>query len=464
MKFLHIIFKPRHFLVILCAGFSIFAHAQSDLASPYSIYGIGRLFPSQTVMQAGMGGSGIALIDPYEVNLLNPAVSAYQLQPVFEINGVGAMTTYSQSDVNVTARSFQINNISLNFPIRRNMWGLSAGLTPYSTVGYDVTATGEIEGSTERLLTRYYGNGGLSKAYIGTSYKLYQHTDSLNNITALSAGANFNVFFGSISSIREAEPGDEIGVGVNIRSVDEISVKDFGGEFGLHFQTNIIPKKEKDPSYLKLLVGSSFSMGRDLSAKFSSITYTYRLSSFSTDGIPKDTIAMTDPVKGTIHLPHRLHFGVGLDYVTNAKQRWRLALDYVTQNWSEYSQSVSGFTSTVPEYVDSKSFHAGVELVPDVNSTEYMERVNYRLGYRTSQTNLKVDNEQIQDYGISFGLSFPINFRRNLTQSTFNIAGEYGKFGSEADQLIMEEYMKLYVGFTFTPHFRNVWFVKPKYD
>jgi hypothetical protein len=73
-------------------------------------------------------------------------------------------------------------------------------------------------------------------------------------------------------------------------------------------------------------------------------------------------------------------------------------------------------------------------------------------------------NKDIEDIGMSFGLTLPIHHRRAITQSSFSIGAVYGRNGTQDMGLIQEDYIRIFVGFSFTPHFRNKWFVQPKYD
>ncbi|MGB6037006.1 MAG: hypothetical protein WBG42_12110 [Cryomorphaceae bacterium] len=105
-----------------------------------------------------------------------------------------------------------------------------------------------------------------------------------------------------------------------------------------------------------------------------------------------------------------------------------------------------------------------MEWTPKLGSTNYLETVEYRLGLRYVQTNLNLRNQEIEDIGMSFGMSMPLHFRRGLTKSSFHVGAEYGEYGTTQDGLIQETYIRIMAGFSFTPHFRNRWFVQPKYD
>jgi hypothetical protein len=69
---------------------------------------------------------------------------------------------------------------------------------------------------------------------------------------------------------------------------------------------------------------------------------------------------------------------------------------------------------------------------------------------------MKFRNENIKDYGMSFGLGLP--FRNS--GSIININYELGRRGTLNNGLIQENYQYLYISLTL----RDFWFVKSKID
>ena len=86
------------------------------------------------------------------------------------------------------------------------------------------------------------------------------------------------------------------------------------------------------------------------------------------------------------------------------------------------------------------------------------------MGVRYEQTFLKLNNEQLESYGISFGLGVPISLKRPHSPSTFNFGVELGQRGTTANNLLKEDLVRISVGLTLMPHFRQGWFVQRKYD
>jgi hypothetical protein len=69
-----------------------------------------------------------------------------------------------------------------------------------------------------------------------------------------------------------------------------------------------------------------------------------------------------------------------------------------------------------------------------------------------------IDNEQIGEYGVTFGVGFPITLPRQQV-SFINLSVELGKRG--ANTSLQETYGEFTVGFTLND---NSWFFKRKFN
>ncbi len=435
------------------------AFAQADLTSPYSLFGPGVPHLRQTVSQAGVGGSGIAIFDAYKLNLANPAVLALHTEPIFETSGVGTFSTYKTNLGGYDNRSFILNNLSLSFPIKRGIWGLSLGLVPYTTIGYDVYSEVNDLEISETYNINYNGDGGISQGYLGTAYKVYSRTDSLGNPTALSLGGTMNYNFGTLDNNRLLSfPDDPNSVGINAK--ETVLIRDFSFDFGLHYQTNIVKHTSESGRYVRLLLGAVYTLGADLNADKSDYVYTFR----GTSGLSAlDTISSSNGVGGYLHIPARITIGGGLDFITAQKARYRVSLDYATQNWAAYEVSFDD-NSLKHDFENNQRISGGIEYTPEVGSRKYAKTIQMRAGLYFEKSSLNLRDTPISDRGMSFGLTLPMNHRRAISKSSFSVSAQYGKQGTTDNGLIAEDYWRLYIGFSFTPHYRNRWFVKPKYD
>ncbi len=436
------------------------AHGQGDLVSPYSVLGPGLPYHRVSAHQVGMGSAGAAMFDLYRMNLINPAVASMYTEPIFDMAGASQLSTFESGGETFENSRFVLNNISLAFPIKRNQWSLYMGLVPATKVSYNFTATNDDNG-VGRSRATYEGNGGISNPFLGTGFKVWSRQDTANNQSAISLGVQYNYFFGPIDNNRRILLLDEpAALGTAIE--ESFLVRAHGLEFGAHYHTNIIKRSLKNPRYLKLLLGAVYRVESDLNAERSNYTYNFR-PTVASGVISRDTVFQSTRSKGSIHMPQALTLGMGLDYFSNSRKRIRLALDYRVEQWSNYTQQFDN-TEVRPDFENLEQLSVGIEYSPSLSSNNFFKRLEYRAGFRTAQMHYKFDDIRLQDRAVSAGLSIPVNQQRNLTQSRFNLSAEYGSFGTTDNGLVSESYVRILAGFSLTPHFRNRWFVKPKYD
>jgi len=459
MKFLSITWANTYLPFLgLMFCFNV-AFSQSDLTSPYSIFGPGVTNQRQSVSQFGMGGTGVALTDPYKMNLINPAATAYYFEPIFETSGKGNISTFETNVDQFDNRNFEINNLSLSFPIKRGKWSLNIGLVPFTSVGYDVFVFEESD-EVGNYLANYSGDGGISQGYFGTGINVYQKIDTANNVTALALGGQLNYNFGTITNQRRLSYLNDFDA-LGFEDTESILIRDVTFEIGVHGETNIKKKTIINPSYIKFLFGAVYTFGNDVNAEQNRYANSFRLFPNGASQV-QDTIVSSVRQKGSIYLPSAFTAGTAFDFVNRKRMRFRWAVDYTLRNWQDYEVNFDGALQA--DFNSSQQIGTGLEWTPRLGSTNYLETVEYRLGLRYVQTNLSLRNQEIEDIGMSFGISLPLHFRRGLTKSSFHVGAEYGEYGTTQDGLIQETYIRIMAGFSFTPHFRNRWFVQPKYD
>jgi hypothetical protein len=82
--------------------------------------------------------------------------------------------------------------------------------------------------------------------------------------------------------------------------------------------------------------------------------------------------------------------------------------------------------------------------------------VTYRAGFNYENTGLIINNESINNYGITFGLGLPLGG----SFSNINVGFEYGKRGTTNSGLIEENYTNVFISLSLNDR----WFVKRKYE
>jgi hypothetical protein len=129
-------------------------------------------------------------------------------------------------------------------------------------------------------------------------------------------------------------------------------------------------------------------------------------------------------------------------------------MDYTQQDWTGNKYPMANMDNVLTK---AQSVNFGFQYVPNQNAVRgYLNHVNFRAGAYYSKTYMKFNNENINDYGMSFGLGLPFN----NTGSMIHLNYALGRRGTRENQLIQENYQYLYLSITL----RDFWFIKSKFD
>jgi long-subunit fatty acid transport protein len=165
--------------------------------------------------------------------------------------------------------------------------------------------------------------------------------------------------------------------------------------------------------------------------------------------IPIRIDTLLDDASGYLQIPD----SYGLGFTLNRQNNWTFGADVRLQNWSEYKD----FDGNNDNLKNTLLIKIGGEITPNASSVDsYFERVTFRLGLNVDQTPYSISNTQIDEIGINFGLSLPVsNF------SSVDMGFKYGSRGTLDNNLIKENFFRVYFGVTFND---NRWFIRPKYN
>ena len=401
--------------------------------SPYSVYGIGDLHAAGTAYNASMGGVGIATRNKRFINTMNPAsiTARDSLSFMADFGLSGKFSLFTQDDLKGTKTLFNINDFVISFPMWRRT-AFMVGIQPFSDTGFSMAYTDKITsgdqsiGYTGNRAYGAYGDGGLNQFFAGASALLWNR---------LSIGAQYNLFFGTISKYSISQFSDASYRGQTMG--DTLQVRAHTAKFGLQYEQPI--------GTGKLVVGATYR----LKAKVSGHAVEYSNISELDLGrheLDKDNITLGDEL------------GVGLSYAQGDK--WSMEFDYIRGDWTDSNfDAVRGFRNNgVYSFATSKSqsFRAGFELTPNRNDIRYyLRRCTYRVGAYMDQSYYQVDGNNITSAGITLGMTVPVY--QGYNGITFAIdLGQRG-FGNA---FVKENYLGFHVGFNIF----DIWFRKPQYQ
>ena len=393
--------------------------AQNSTNSPYTRYGYGDLGNHSFGAGRSMGGIGIGLRSSKQINPMNPASysSIDSMTFLFDFGASFQLSLYNDGTNKQNDLNGNVEYIAMQFPLYKRM-GMSAGLLPFSHVGYKF---GEVKTSNEgHVYTEsFQGVGGLNQLYAGLSIELWKKR--------LSIGSNINYLFGSITHSAVTDYVSTSTTKVTSNKVFEL--RDVVFDFGLQY---VHPLNKTD----QLIAGLAYSPKKQLH------NTVYEWITNGNDVMSSDTI--TDIA---YDVPNK--YNAGLSFVKANK--FIAAVDFSYQEWSKAS-----FAGRKNELNNRSRIAAGFELIPNLFSRPYINRIRYRAGLSYTNSYIKVNGNGYKEFGATAGAGFPISDARSFV----NFSLEYRKVIPDYKTMINENYFLMTLSYTFNEY----WFFKRKVD
>ncbi len=402
--------------------------AQVNLGSPYSRFGIGDIENLNIGRSNGMGGIALGLRMPYEINPSNPA--SYSAIPnktfLFQSGFKAKRIKYSVTDNDVVDYDFKLNSINAALSINK-YWGMSFGMNPVSTVSYNILVSDSVSMGdyTSHFNNKYTGEGGLTDVYFGNAF-VYK---------GFSVGFNAAYLFGPLLNRTESVENEQ-GYSSYVYSLIDTKVRDFHIRYGIQYTDSLFGK-------YNFTIGGFYENKTDLNTirtKFVSRTINPTSDFSRSDTIMNDTLST-----GTIQIPTA--YGVGFSFMT---KQFIFGADYKKANWND----VLFFDKKPSSLTNSSSFAFGIEYTNEYISKQFFKTLNWRLGGHYTNTELLLNNTQIKDMGINFGIGIPTKLGAKL-----NFGFEIGKKGTVENNLLKENYYML----NFNINLANRWFIRRRF-
>ena len=412
------------FLLMLVSVSGIFAQ---NAASPYTIFGIGKMSSYGLVYHNNMAGLGISNGKSWILNNVNPALLPKNNFSTFDAGLYTESRTLTTSETSESNLTGGLSYLTIGFPIMNNKWTMSFGLMPYSNVSYNIVTAGTVVNREEADVGyQYTGSGGINQVYMSNGWQIIPSFLYFGVRTGYAFGSITDETLMDINEREYANEEDTIGVAKEFRNSNyyrSSNYSDFMVEGGL-YMTKRFGKS------LDVNLGFVYELAADMKTKRDE---RIEILDSSTPEPHSDTLMSST---GTTYLPPK--FGYGLS--VSKEFKWTFGVDFYTRDWSQFK---SDFRSQ-EALTNSYKIIVGGEITPDFfSATSYMKRVTYQLGFRYEQTPIKINNTNIDDFGINFGVSLPFG------SSIFNVGFKYGQLGTTTDGLIRENYFGLNLGMTF---------------
>jgi hypothetical protein len=412
----------KRFIVIVALFSAFIAQAQENVSSPYSYYGIGLTNFKGTVVNRSMGGLSI-FTDSIHINMQNPAAYGRLKLTNYSVGASHDRISLESESASDNAKITSLDYLALGFPISDKV-GIGLGVLPYTSVGYRIL---DAEEGSASLLN---GRGGMNKVFLSAGWAVTKD---------LSLGVDANYNFGNFQNSQSINR-QELQYGTT--DVNRSDIKGFSFNFGANYQKDITDN-------LKLHVSSTYAPAMDLDSENARTISTVDFSSGTGRVIDMRELDLNDT---QFEFPSKFSIGAGL----GEENKWFIGAEYASVGSSSYEDSFR-FRGDNGEYEDASQFSVGGFYIPEYNSfSNYLERVVYRAGFRYDGTGLIINDESINEFGMSFGLGLPVgpNF------SNVNLGIELGQRGTKDSGLIQENFLRLSVGLSLN----DKWFTKRKFN
>ena len=402
-------------------------HAQEGTTSIYSYYGIGLQKFKGTVANRSMGGLQIHN-DATHLNLQNPASYAGLQLTTLEA-GVGRSQLYATNG-NATEKTATSTIDYLAVGIPAGKLGFGFGLVPITSVGYSLESNSDTENSL------FSGFGGLNRVYLSMAYEAFK---------GFYIGVEGQYNFGAIENKQITSGTQEIGVPFGTRDLQRSELLGFSYSFGLAFKRQL-----KQQTYLQS--GFSFSPASKLiSENYREIAPFSGISPTGVEIVNGNDIQKLTVADRNLTIPSQFSIGVGVGELN----KWFVGGEIGSKQSSDFTNR--SFDQSNVSFRSAFSSKIGGYYIPKYNSlTSYWNRISYRSGIRYQETGLLINNEPINEFGISFGVGLPVSRLR----SNIDLGLELGQRGTNKEGLIKETFLNFQVGLSLNDR----WFIKRKYD
>lgn len=403
--------------------------AQNNTNSPYTRYGYGELANRSFGAGRAMGGLGFGLKSSRQINPMNPASysAVDSMTFLFDFGISGQMSWYDDGTNKQKNKNGNVEYIAMQFPITKRL-AVSAGVLPYSYVGYDFSHVDRIAGETS--LNTFSGKGGLNDIYLGLSMDVWKKR--------LSVGLNAGYLFGTVThSSKLTFPSSTSAL--PIEKKQEIRVNDLKLDFGVQY-THPLSKTEH------VVAGLAFSPSNKLNTK---VYNTFR----EGDEYTQNAITTIDTLTNSaFDLP--ASYGLGLSYVKQNKLT--VGVDVLYEEWKKaYFEDEKGL------FDNHYRVAGGVEYIPGYMERSFLKRVRYRAGIHYGNSYQLVSTNEAggaksgyNDYGASIGFGLPLIDNRSF----LNLSFEYMRVKPKVSSMVDEQYFRVTVNYTFNEQ----WFFKFK--
>jgi len=287
-----------------------------------------------------------------------------------------------------------------------------------------------LEDITDESSSRFTGSGGLNKLFLAAGYEVTKE---------LRVGVEGSYNFGNIQNKNLLfQDGLQFGT----RETNRSDLSGFKVNFGAQYEKLL-------ESGLQLTGSVSFSPETKIDSENERQLATLIINTENTEILAD--LREIDVEDSELTLPSELKVGGGI----GQPRKWFAGIEYGRKSSSDFTNRSFELNNVV--YTDANSYKLGGYFIPNYNDiTSYFKRIVYRAGVRYEETGLNINNEDVNEFGISFGVGLPAgSFLTNV-----NLGVEYGQRGTTSNNLVQEQFVNVFLSLSLN----DKWFVRRRFD
>ena len=359
-----------------------------------------------------MGGVGLGMRSNKAINPAQPAsyTTCDSMTFMFDIAGSFLYTNYGDSYGERNRLNGNLEYVTMQFPLWRQHIAFSAGVTPYSAVGYNFSLMDSIN-SDYHFTHTYSGEGGFTQVYGGLSFNICDW---------VALGVNAYYMFGDMTKMRTQTFAETSAKGASQK--DYLSISSLRLRYGMQFFHTF-------GKHTVVLGGVFENKQRFSNSHHEQIETT-----------TNDTVSTMD---NAFELP--MMYGAGVSY--NYADRLTVALDYQCQDWTK-----TAYFDKQDVLRARQRWALGLEYRHDPLGRGYIDRVCWRLG--ANYSNSYAMTSDIPEFGLSLGFGLPLR----TVATMINLTVEYAHRGALKQEALSENSLRLVISAAISEN----WFFKRK--
>lgn len=457
--------------------------------APYSQGNLGFQKTDFYTKNFGMANVGLAHYNENSPNLKNPALLTYNKFTILDVNLGLSVDKIDFSGGTVQNTSGSLNSINLVIPMSYK-WTSAFSLKPSTHTSYGAESKTIFSNSGDTIYQSDTAFGGIQKVTWSNGINVYKNFN-------LGFAASYS--FGNISKLSQTEV-----IGVNSLTVnDYISSKYKGFDVELSAANHQIVKWQKADPDFNPKRDTTFTIienGKKRKISILELKANTALNEFIKDTIveiekgKKDRklriglggtyssplnwkredvtilsnsfISTGDTSTTSISAPSKMAVGISIGNLSR-KSNWSLAFDYELE--TAYTYKVGVLENKIPS---SSRMSIGFQITPELESENFFKNTTYSVGAYQAKTPYTYNDEQLEEVGIHFGLSFVDKARRanesfrwrEKTKTRYNSLSRYN-FGMGIGMLggnSASGFQQAFIKFNFGISLNSEWFVRRK--